>query len=74
MNITIWIDADSCPKLVREFVLKYAENKNLSVIFTPEIWYWDSDLDLDVNPKSSPTDMGKEKFEEIIEEQLVRIY
>ena len=33
MNITIWIDADSCPKLVREFVLKYAENKNLSVIF-----------------------------------------
>lgn len=33
MNITIWIDADSCPKLVREFVLKYAENKKLSVIF-----------------------------------------
>ena len=33
MNITVWIDADSCPKLVREFVLKYAENKNLSVIF-----------------------------------------
>ena len=29
----IWIDADSCPKLVREFVLKYAENKNLEVIF-----------------------------------------
>ncbi|MBP3561772.1 MAG: DUF188 domain-containing protein [Treponema sp.] len=31
--MTIWIDADSCPKLVREFVLKYAENKKLSVIF-----------------------------------------
>ena len=29
----IWIDADSCPKLVREFVLKYAENKNLEVNF-----------------------------------------
>lgn len=48
--------------------------KNFSSIFTPEIWYWDSDLDLDINPKSSPTDMGAEKFEEIMEEQLVRIY
>lgn len=48
--------------------------KNFSSIFAPEIWYWDSDQDLDINPKSSPTDMGKEKFEEIMEEQLVRIY
>lgn len=48
--------------------------KNFSSIFTPEIWYWDSDQDLDINPKSSPTDMGKEKFEEIMQEQLVRIY
>lgn len=48
--------------------------KNFSSIFTPEIWYWDSDQDLDINPKSSPTDMGKEKFEEIIQEELVRIY
>lgn len=48
--------------------------KNFSSIFTPEILYWDSDQDLDINSKSSPTDMGKEKFEEIIKEQLVRIY
>ena len=48
--------------------------KNLSVIFTPEIWYWDANQDLDINPKSSPTDMGKEKFEEIMEEQLIKIY
>lgn len=48
--------------------------KNFSSIFTPEIWYWDADQDLDINPKSSPTDMGKEKFEEIMREQLVRIY
>ena len=47
--------------------------KNFSSIFTPEIWYWDSDQDLDILPKSSLTDMGKEKFEEIMEEQLARI-
>ena len=48
--------------------------KNLSGILMPEVWYWDSDLDLDIPSKSSITDMGKKKFEEIIEEQLVRIY
>lgn len=48
--------------------------KNFSSIFTPEIWYWDSDQDLDIPSKSSMTDMGKEKFEEIMQEQLVRIY
>jgi hypothetical protein len=48
--------------------------KDFSSIFTPEIWYWDSDQDLDILPKSSPTDMGKEKFDEIMKEQLVRIY
>ena len=48
--------------------------KDLSSIFIPEIWYWDSDLDLDIPSKSSMTDLGKEKFEEIMEEQLVRIY
>lgn len=48
--------------------------KNFSTILMPEIWYWDSDQDLDINPKSSITDMGKEKFEEIINEQLIRIY
>lgn len=48
--------------------------KDFSTMFMPEIWYWDADQDLDINPKSSPTDMGKEKFEEIMNEQLVRIY
>lgn len=48
--------------------------KNFGGMLTPEIWYWDSDQDLDVDPKSSPTDMGKEKFDEIMEEQLVKIY
>jgi hypothetical protein len=31
-------------------------------------------MDLDIDLKASPTDMGKEKFEEIMEEQLVKIY
>lgn len=48
--------------------------KNFGGILTPEIWYWDSTMDLDIDLKCSPTDMGKEKFKEIIEEQLVRIY
>ena len=48
--------------------------KNLGSILMPEVWYWDSDLDLDIPSKSSMTDLGKEKFEEIMEEQLVRIY
>lgn len=48
--------------------------KNFGTIFMPEVWYWDSDQDLDINSKSSPTDMGKEKFKEIIDEQLIRIY
>ena len=47
--------------------------KNFSSIFTPEIWYWDADQDLDISPKSSPTDMGGNKFEEIMQEQLVKI-
>ena len=48
--------------------------KNLCTMFTPEVWYWDADQDLDILPKSSPTDSGKEKFEEIMREQLIRIY
>ena len=48
--------------------------KSFCSMFEVEIWYWDADQDLDINPKSSPTDMGKEKFTEIMEEQLVRIY
>ena len=48
--------------------------KNFCGMLAPEIWYWDADQDLDICAKSSPTDMGKDKFEEIIEEQLVRIY
>lgn len=48
--------------------------KGCRSMFETEIWFWDADQDLDILPKSSPTDMGKEKFGEIIEEQLVRIY
>ena len=48
--------------------------KSCCSMFETEIWYWDADQDLDILPKSSPTDTGKTKFEEIIEEQLVRIY
>lgn len=48
--------------------------KNLCTMFIPEIWYWDSDQDLDIDPKSSPTDIGKDKYKEIMQEQLVRIY
>ena len=48
--------------------------KSCCSMFETEIWFWDADQDLDIESKSSPTDMGKEKFEEIIEEQLVQIY
>ena len=48
--------------------------KSCCTMFEAEIWYWDADQDLDIDAKCSPTDMGKEKFKEIMEEQLVRIY
>ena len=48
--------------------------KNFGGMLAPEILYWDADQDLDVGAKCSPTDMGKDKFEEIMEEQLVKIY
>ena len=48
--------------------------KSLCSMIEVEIWYWDYDQDLDIGQKCSPTDMGKDKFEEIMAEQLVRIY
>lgn len=48
--------------------------KKFCTMFNVEIWYWDADQDLDISPKSSPTDLGKDKYEEIMQEQLVRIY
>ena len=48
--------------------------KSFCSMFETEIWYWDADQDLDIDSKCSPTDMGKEKFEEIMSEQLIRIY
>lgn len=48
--------------------------KSCCSMFETEIWYWDSTIDLDIGSKCSPTDMGKDKFEEIMKEQLVRIY
>lgn len=32
-NIHIWIDADSCPTLVRNYVVKYSYNLNIPVTF-----------------------------------------
>ena len=32
-HFTIWIDADSCPTLVRSYVTKYAAKENLTVNF-----------------------------------------
>lgn len=48
--------------------------KNFCGMLAPEIWYWDADQDLDIPSKSSMTDLGIEKFNEILNEQLVRLY
>lgn len=48
--------------------------KSFGGILAPEVWHWDSTMDLDIDLKASPTDLGKEKFREIMEEQLIRIY
>lgn len=47
--------------------------KSFTTMRNIELWYWDSALDIDLfGTKSSPTDNGKKKFEEIIKTQLVR--
>ena len=39
-----------------------------------EVYYWDYTKDKSVaGTKNSPTDMGKEKYEEILKNQLVRV-
>ena len=45
--------------------------KSLATMRDIDILYWDSTMDIDIPLKASPTDMGKEKFEEIMQEQLV---
>lgn len=45
--------------------------KSLATMRQVELYYWDSTLDLDIPSKASPTDMGAEKFNEIMQEQLV---
>lgn len=45
--------------------------KSFLVMRDTKILYWDSSIDIDVPLKASPTDMGKEKFEEIMKEQLI---
>ena len=51
--------------------------KNLNTLYTftkmfnIEIGWWNSDYDIDIPEKSSPLDLGKEKFEEILKEQIV---
>ena len=39
-----------------------------------EIWYWDYNKDASLRgTKNSPTDMGEEKYKQIMNEQLVRL-
>lgn len=51
--------------------------KNLNTLYTftrmfdIQIGWWNSDYDIDIPKKSSPLDCGKEKFEEILKEQIV---
>lgn len=45
--------------------------KSLATMRRVKLYYWDSTLDLDIPSKASPTDMGVEKFNEIMQEQLV---
>lgn len=33
MSTTIWVDADSCPKLVRNYLVNYSQKLNLKIIF-----------------------------------------
>lgn len=38
-----------------------------------EFWYWDSTKDPTIPKKASPTDMGYEKFKDIMDNQLVKL-
>ena len=40
-------------------------------MFDIKIGWWNSDYDIDIPEKASPTDLGKTKFEEILREQIV---
>lgn len=42
-----------------------------SRMFDIKIGWWNSDYDIDIPEKASPTDLGKVKFEEILREQIV---
>lgn len=33
MNITVWVDADSCPKLVKNYLVSYCAKLNQKIIF-----------------------------------------
>lgn len=37
MSTTIWVDADSCPKLVRNYLVNYSQKLNLKIIFVANI-------------------------------------
>lgn len=62
--------------LDKEYTIKNAEMiKNISsMINVPQFW-WNYDLDIDITQgsKVSPGDLGKEKFDEIIKEQMEQI-
>lgn len=40
-------------------------------MFNVKIGWWNSDYDIDIPEKASPTDLGKLKFEEILKDQIV---
>lgn len=47
--------------------------KTYSRMFDIEIGYWDTTIDIDIPPKASASDLGKEKLLEILKEQIVMI-
>lgn len=51
--------------------------KNLNILhtfakmFDIQIGWWNSDYDIDIPEKASPTDLGRRKFEQILNEQII---
>jgi uncharacterized protein YaiI (UPF0178 family) len=33
VNIHIWIDADSCPRIIRDYIIEYADKLHIPVVF-----------------------------------------
>ncbi|MCR5125195.1 MAG: DUF188 domain-containing protein [Treponema sp.] len=41
LNLKIWIDADSCPALLREFVIESAKKNNIEAVFVANAKFFD---------------------------------